>query len=46
MYSNLRAHYYASVTGEIDKAIETWMLWVQTYPRDGIPRNNLPSTST
>jgi tetratricopeptide (TPR) repeat protein/predicted Ser/Thr protein kinase len=37
----ITAHYYASVTGELDKAIETYQLWKQTYPRDTAPRNNL-----
>ncbi len=37
----ISAHYYDTVTGEIDKAIETLELWKQTYPRDWIPHNNL-----
>ena len=34
-------HYYSNVTGELPKAIENCELWIQTYPRDWSPRNNL-----
>ena len=34
-------HYYETVTGELDKSIETLQLYASTYPRDGIPSNNL-----
>jgi serine/threonine protein kinase/tetratricopeptide (TPR) repeat protein len=34
-------HYYETVTGELDKSIETLQLYESTYPRDGIPSNNL-----
>jgi eukaryotic-like serine/threonine-protein kinase len=37
----ISTHYYEIVTGEIDKAIEAYQLWKQTYPRDSIPPNNL-----
>ena len=37
----ISAHYYDTVTGETDKAIETYDLWRHTYPRDTIPHNNL-----
>ncbi|MGH9503776.1 MAG: protein kinase domain-containing protein [Terriglobales bacterium] len=37
----ISSHYYEIVTGEIDKAIETYQLWKRTYPRDSIPPNNL-----
>jgi tetratricopeptide (TPR) repeat protein len=30
----ISARYYSSVTGEIDKAVETCLLWKQQYPRD------------
>ena len=36
----ITAHYYDTVTGEIDKAIETYRLWSQTYPRDTVPYGN------
>jgi serine/threonine protein kinase/tetratricopeptide (TPR) repeat protein len=38
------AHYLQSVTGDIPKEIENYELWVQTYPRDYPPRNNLAVT--
>ena len=34
-------HYYESVTGELDKEIETLELYKQTYPSDSVPSNNL-----
>ena len=37
----ISSHYYAIVTGELDKLIETYELWQRTYPRDPIPTNNL-----
>jgi len=37
----ITAHYYNNVTGEIEKAIETYRLWKTTYPRDFTPPNNL-----
>jgi tetratricopeptide (TPR) repeat protein len=37
----ITAHYYGTVTGEIDKEVETYQLWKQTYPRDWTPYNNL-----
>ncbi len=37
----ISAHYYNDVTGELDKAIETYILWAKTYPRDRFPPNNL-----
>jgi tetratricopeptide (TPR) repeat protein len=33
-------HYYSGVTREIDKALETYDLWKQTYPRDPVPYIN------
>jgi serine/threonine protein kinase/Tfp pilus assembly protein PilF len=36
-----QAHYYDEVTGEINKAIETYEAWRRTYPRDSIPIDNL-----
>ena len=35
------AHYYGSVLGDMDKTIETYELWKQTYPRDWSPWHNL-----
>jgi DNA-binding winged helix-turn-helix (wHTH) protein/tetratricopeptide (TPR) repeat protein len=37
----IQAHYYADVTKEIDKEIETYELWAEVYPHDLIPFNNL-----
>jgi tetratricopeptide (TPR) repeat protein len=34
-------HYYRDATGELDKDIEDLELWIQTYPRDFSPRNNI-----
>jgi len=39
----LVSHYYELVTGELEKAIETYQLWKQTYPRDWTPWLNLAS---
>jgi tetratricopeptide (TPR) repeat protein len=40
----LISHHYEFATGELEKAIETYQLWKQTYPRDFIPWNNLASS--
>ena len=37
----ITSHYYETVTGELEKQIETLQLYERTYPRDGIPSNNL-----
>jgi len=37
----ISAHYFNSVTGEVEKAREIYELWARTYPRDSAPRNNL-----
>ncbi len=37
----ISAHYYDMVTGNIEKAIETYDLWRQTYPRETVPYDNL-----
>jgi eukaryotic-like serine/threonine-protein kinase len=34
-------HYYRDSTGELQKDIENLELWIQTYPRDYPPRNNI-----
>ena len=36
-------HYYDNVTRELDKSIQTYELWQETYPRDVVPRINLSS---
>ena len=37
----ITAHYYDSVTREMDKAAQTYELWKQTYPRHTTPYGNL-----
>ena len=37
----ISAYYYHVVTGELDKSIETYELWKQSYPRDFAPYINL-----
>ncbi len=34
-------HYYQTVTGELEKEIETLELYERTYPSDSVPGNNL-----
>jgi eukaryotic-like serine/threonine-protein kinase len=37
----ITSHYYENVIRDVDKAIETYQLWQQTYSRDVVPRINL-----
>jgi tetratricopeptide (TPR) repeat protein/tRNA A-37 threonylcarbamoyl transferase component Bud32 len=37
----ISAHYYENVTGEIEKSIQTYEQWKQTYPRDTAAYDNL-----
>jgi tetratricopeptide (TPR) repeat protein len=37
----ISSHYYDLVTRELEKAIEIYEQWAQTYPRDSVPRDNL-----
>jgi eukaryotic-like serine/threonine-protein kinase len=37
----IEANYYLTVTGELEKAAQSYELWQQTYPRDAIPYGNL-----
>ncbi len=37
----IASHYYASVTDELDRAVQVYELWRQVYPRDIVPPNNL-----
>jgi tetratricopeptide (TPR) repeat protein len=37
----ISSHYYDIVTDDVDKAIEIYEKWVQTYPRDTTPLDNL-----
>src|SRR5579862_5272560 len=38
---SIEGYYYTVVTGELEKAAQTYELWQQTYPRDFIPHVNL-----
>jgi serine/threonine protein kinase/tetratricopeptide (TPR) repeat protein len=38
---NIDAIYYTDVTGDLEKAVETYELWQQNYPRDVVPHGNL-----
>ncbi len=40
---NVDVHYYAQVTGELDKTFQTYAEWIQTYPYDSVPHANLPT---
>jgi serine/threonine protein kinase/tetratricopeptide (TPR) repeat protein len=33
------AYYYHLVSGELEKAVETYQLWAADYPRDNVPRS-------
>jgi eukaryotic-like serine/threonine-protein kinase len=37
----ISAFYYTHVTGELEKANQTYELWAQAYPRDVVPPGNL-----
>lgn len=37
----IASSYYLFGTGELEKAIQTYQLWVQSYPRDWLPYLNL-----
>jgi eukaryotic-like serine/threonine-protein kinase len=37
----IESHYYHFVAGDLEKARRVYALWVQTYPRDDGPVNNL-----
>ena len=36
----ITAHYYGEVTGELDKALENYLLWEREFPQDFIPYLN------
>jgi DNA-binding winged helix-turn-helix (wHTH) protein/tetratricopeptide (TPR) repeat protein len=40
----LTSFYLADVTGETDKEIETYKIWIEEYPRDWIPVDSLAAT--
>jgi tetratricopeptide (TPR) repeat protein/class 3 adenylate cyclase len=37
----IAARYYQLVTGDVEKAIENFQVWVQAYPRDALAHGNL-----
>jgi serine/threonine protein kinase/tetratricopeptide (TPR) repeat protein len=37
----IESHYYENVTGDSEQAVQVYLLWAQTYPKDSIPHNNL-----
>jgi Flp pilus assembly protein TadD/predicted Ser/Thr protein kinase len=37
----ITARYYTTVEGSVQKTIETYQVWTQTYPKDFVPRVNL-----
>lgn len=42
----ITAHYYSDLTHEEEKAVQTYELWRQIYPRDWIAANNLGNECT
>jgi tetratricopeptide (TPR) repeat protein len=38
---NVTAVYYTNATGELEKAIQTYELWIHVYPRDDVAYSNL-----
>ena len=42
---DIEAFYYLRVTGELEKAVQTYELWQQTYPRNEVPYQNLGGIS-
>ena len=41
---HVTAHYYDPATGELEKANQTYKLWIQVYPRDFVAYSNLGTT--
>ena len=37
----ITADYYDIATGELEKEAQTYELWIQSYPRDSVPHENL-----
>jgi len=42
---HITADYHAFATGELEKEAQTYVLWMQSYPRDFIPHSNLGDNS-
>jgi tetratricopeptide (TPR) repeat protein len=43
---NIEAFYYWFATGELEKAVQVYQLWQQTYPRDYVAYTNLGAISS
>src|ERR1017187_9462078 len=42
---SIEASHYMDETGELEKAVQVYELWQQTYPRDALPYTNLGTIS-
>jgi tetratricopeptide (TPR) repeat protein len=42
----IESHYYQLASGDLEKARQTDAIWAETYPRDGVPRNELGANYT
>jgi eukaryotic-like serine/threonine-protein kinase len=42
---HITADYYRVATGELEKEAQTYILWMQSYPRDPIPLTNIGANS-
>ena len=40
----IKSHYHYIVTGRLDEVVGTYRLWINTYPQDWVPHNNLSAT--
>jgi len=40
----ITSHYHYIVTGRLDEVVGTYRLWINTYPQDWVPHNNLSAT--
>ena len=43
---HIASMYYMTVTGELEKAVETFREWAENYPHDDVPHTNLGSLYT
>jgi Flp pilus assembly protein TadD len=37
----ITARYHSTIDGSVQKTIETYQIWIQTYPKDFVPHSNL-----
>ena len=40
----IKSHYHYIVTGRLDEVVGAYRLWINTYPQDWVPHNNLSAT--